>query len=157
VDPRSAAQDLLFREAYLLDTGAYRQWLDLFAEGGRYWVPANHDDIDPDREVSIIYDGPAERLLRVKRLESDRNLTQDPPVRMRHFVTNVWIDEPAEPASLLVHSNQLIFQTRRGQDTQLPAHCRHRLVHVDDRWLIASKKLCLLHSDQPLAPAIGLL
>ena len=49
-------ENFLYREARLLDEGKLQDWLKLFTEEARYWIPCNRDDIDPMREVSIIYD-----------------------------------------------------------------------------------------------------
>ncbi|MDH3643622.1 MAG: aromatic-ring-hydroxylating dioxygenase, partial [Gammaproteobacteria bacterium] len=41
----------LYREARLMDENRYEEWLELFAEECEYWIPSNHEDGDPSREV----------------------------------------------------------------------------------------------------------
>ena len=63
---RTEIEQFLYREARLLDTQRFEEWLDLFAEDACYWVPAGHDDIDPTVHVSIIHDDKAAMARRVK-------------------------------------------------------------------------------------------
>ena len=54
----AAAQDLLYREALLIDTQRFGEWLDLFTPDVEFWMPAWRDETtptqDPDRELSLI-------------------------------------------------------------------------------------------------------
>ena len=67
VESRSTASrvsDVLLREVEafvyleggLQDRHEYDAWEALWTDDGVYWIPANGDDIDPEREMSIIYD-----------------------------------------------------------------------------------------------------
>ena len=53
------ATELLYREAYFLDSQAWDEWLALFLEDCEYWAPAwksEHEPTsDPKAEVSLIY------------------------------------------------------------------------------------------------------
>jgi benzoate/toluate 1,2-dioxygenase beta subunit len=56
---RTAAEDLLYREALLIDTQRFAEWLELFTPEVEFWMPAWRDENsvteDPDRELSLIY------------------------------------------------------------------------------------------------------
>jgi hypothetical protein len=56
---RAEAEELLYREAALLDEGDWDSWLDLYTEDAVFWMPAWRDEenptADPDRELSLIY------------------------------------------------------------------------------------------------------
>ncbi len=41
------AEQLLFREAWLLDQHRLDEWLDLFTEDATYWVPLERGQLDP--------------------------------------------------------------------------------------------------------------
>jgi benzoate/toluate 1,2-dioxygenase subunit beta len=43
---RAEIEQFLYKEARLLDTQKFEEWLDLFTEDACYWVPAGRDDID---------------------------------------------------------------------------------------------------------------
>lgn len=149
---RADAEEFLFREAYLIDEGRYEEWLELFHDDGVYWVPANHADSDPRQSASIIYDGAEERRIRVKRLMSEFNWSQEPRSAVRHLVSNVWIGDAVEPDVVTLHSNQLICQTRLEENHLFPAACVHQLEEVAGVWRIRLKKVSLLYLNQYLPP-----
>jgi benzoate/toluate 1,2-dioxygenase beta subunit len=148
---RVAAEELLVREAYLIDSRCFREWLDLFTEDGLYWVPGDDPDLDPKRQVSIIYDDAARRKARVERLEHRSNWRDDPPGRLLHLVSNVLVDE-ADANSVVIQSSQLICHGRRGESRMLAASCTHHFRLVEDRWLISLKKVCLVSADEYFTP-----
>lgn len=47
-------EELLYREAELLDERRYEDWLDLFTEDARYWMPMrrNVPAEEPEREFT---------------------------------------------------------------------------------------------------------
>jgi 3-phenylpropionate/cinnamic acid dioxygenase small subunit len=61
---RQEAEDFLYREARLLDSGQLEEWVGLFAADDIYWRPID-EQADPEREPSIIYDDATQRAKRV--------------------------------------------------------------------------------------------
>src|SRR6476469_7417105 len=49
-------EQFLFHEARLIDERRFAEWERLWDDEGIYWVPANGEGTDPDRDVSLIYD-----------------------------------------------------------------------------------------------------
>ena len=60
-------EQLLFLEAQLIDGRRFAEWEALWVADGIYWVPANGDDTDPRRQVSLIYDNRSRMHNRVER------------------------------------------------------------------------------------------
>ncbi len=52
VDQLHEIEQFLYREARYADEHQYEHWEALWADDGIYWVPANGDDIDPEKEMS---------------------------------------------------------------------------------------------------------
>src|SRR5271156_5747162 len=48
--------DFVVREARLLDEQRFEEWLDLFAEDGRYWMPLEWGQSDPRLTCSLMYE-----------------------------------------------------------------------------------------------------
>jgi 3-phenylpropionate/cinnamic acid dioxygenase small subunit len=139
----------LYREALLMDENRYAEWLALWAEDACYWVPCNGDDIDPTREVSIIYDDRERLVQRIDRLMSGSVLAQDPTPRMRRLVSNIEIAEDSG-RELTVHSN-FILAIARGDAQQIWAgRSIHRLRRDGDDFKIAQKKVLLVNADQEM-------
>src|SRR3954463_7846928 len=85
-------EKFLFREARLMDEHRYQEWLTLWTSDAVYWVPCGHEDTDPLRQVSIIYDNRAKLEDRINRLQSGSVLAQDPKPRMRRVVSNIEVE-----------------------------------------------------------------
>ena len=88
----------LYREARLLDDRALDEWLDCYAEGAEYWMPAWTDDdaltTDPKAQVSLIYYANRKGLEdRVYRLKTERSSASTPEARTSHFIGNVEVLE----------------------------------------------------------------
>jgi 3-phenylpropionate/cinnamic acid dioxygenase small subunit len=139
----------LYREARLMDTHRYEEWLALWTPDARYWVPCNSDDIDPSREVSIIYDDHERLEQRVQRLKSGTVLAQDPAPRMRRIVSNIEI-ETVDAEHLRVGSNFLLAVAREREQQLWAGHSIHGLRRVGDELRMHYKKVLLINSDQEM-------
>ena len=53
---RAVVEEFLVHEARLLDERRFREWMELFAEDGTYWVPAAPDQESPFAQASLFYD-----------------------------------------------------------------------------------------------------
>lgn len=86
----------LYREAALLDDRQWAQWLDCYAPGVEYWMPAWTDDddltTDPQSQISLIYYANRQGLEdRVYRLNTERSSASTPEPRTVHMFANVEI------------------------------------------------------------------
>ena len=145
----SPVEALLYREARLMDEGRYEEWLALWTDDGVYWVPCNHDDIDPMREVSIVYDDRQRLGERVERLKSGSVLAQEPKPRMRRVISNIEI-ATREGAELTVHSNFILGVARFGAQQIWMGRNIHRLRGGGEALRIARKTVLLINSDQEM-------
>src|SRR5262249_24925119 len=76
---RAPLEEFLIHEARLLDERRFREWMELFAEDGTYWVPAAPDQASPFDQASLFYDDRELMKTRVERLEHPRIHVQTPP------------------------------------------------------------------------------
>jgi benzoate/toluate 1,2-dioxygenase beta subunit len=140
----------LYTEARLADEHRYQEWLDLWEPADTlYWVPCNDDDIDPRRQVSILYDDHDRLVQRIERLLSGSVLAQQPLPRMRRLISNIEIGR-AEGTELTVASNFILASARAGRQELWAGRTIHRLRLYDDAPKIVSKKVLLINSDQEL-------
>ncbi len=94
---RAPFEQFLLREARLLDERRFREWMDLFADDGTYWVPAVPDQQSPFDQASLFYDDRELMQTRIERLEHPRIHVQTPPSRTAHLVGNCVVDKADEP------------------------------------------------------------
>ena len=132
-----------------MDEGRYEEWLALWTDDGVYWVPCNHDDIDPMREVSIIYDDRQRLGERVDRLKSGSVLAQEPKPRMRRVISNIEV-VARTGAEVTVHSNFILGVARFGTQQIWMGRSIHRLRGEGAALKIAHKTVLLINSDQEM-------
>lgn len=152
VDLLREVEQFLYREARLADELRYDDWEGLWTEDGVYWVPANADDIDPTKQVSILFDNRSRIATRVKQLQTGKRHAQSPPSRLRRLVANVELLEPQErfPDDVVVGSNFLIYESRDRGITLWAGRAEHRLRREDGELRMAYKKVLLVDNDRPL-------
>lgn len=144
---RGRIESFLYREARLMDEHAYDEWFSLWDDDDvLYWVPSNRDDIDPSREVSIIYDDRARLEERIARLNTGTAWAQDPPSRLRRLIANIEIED-GEGEEILVHSNFSLTEFRRDEQNIYTGRTTHRLRERDTDFKILYKKVALVEND----------
>ena len=148
-------EQFLYREVRLLSELRFEEWLDLFTDDVRYWMPAREtvgdrpDAVAADGEMAFFDDDKPFLAARIERLRSSLAHAEQPPSRMRYFVSNVEIDE-ADGEELDVRCNLLAYQSRLERTEVLYVGRREdRLRAHGDTWRIALRKVIL---DQTLIP-----
>lgn len=147
---RSTVEEFLYREARLADESRYDEWAALWTEDGIYWVPANEDDYDPTRHLSIIYDDRSRLQDRIDRLKTGKAWAQNPRSRMRRLISNVEIGPADDSGDIEVRSNFVLGEQRRGLQTVYFAQQIHKLRPGPDGFRIALKKVMLINNDEPI-------
>jgi 3-phenylpropionate/cinnamic acid dioxygenase small subunit len=142
-------EQFIYREARLQDEHRYSEWEALWSDDAVYWVPANGDDIDPEQEMSIIYDNRSRIGVRVRQLLSGRRHTQEPRSRLRHFITNIEI-ESRKGAEIGVGCNVMVFESNLRGETVWAARTHYGLREEGGRFKMARKKVDLVNNDKPL-------
>ena len=150
-------EQFLYREARLLDERHFHDWLDLFTEDVRYWVPIREtvadlpDGIAADDAIAVAHiDDDREHLkMRVDRLDTRLAHAETPPSRTRRLIANIEI-VALEGEELTVLSNFILYQARKEKSEFLMIGRREdRLRRSGDGWRIARRKVVL---EQTLLP-----
>jgi 3-phenylpropionate/cinnamic acid dioxygenase small subunit len=145
---RGPFEDFLTDEARLLDARRFRDWMDLFAEDGTYWVPAVPDQKSPFEQASLFYDDRDLMKTRIERLEHPRIHVQTPPSRTAHLIGNVVIEEADKAKGEFVIGSTLIMVEYRDDAQRLFAgRQRHRLRRHGDSFRIVQKRVDLINCD----------
>lgn len=152
---RQAVEDLLYDEAARLDDRRLDEWLELFTDDARYWLPMGVED--PAREPSLIYDDRARMEERVFRLMDTSAYAQMPPSRTQHDISNVRIlttdqDLVRVACHLVVHEVRIGDPSQIGLGTprSVAGRCEYMLRREPDGvWRIAEKTVRLLTRELP--------
>ncbi len=108
----------LYREARYQDEHDYDAWEALWTDDALYWIPANGDDLDPETQMSIVYDNRSRIALRIRQLHTGKRHTQSPRSRLRRIVSNIDILGRTGPDDndLSVTANALVYESNlRGE------------------------------------------
>ena len=142
-------EQFLYREARLLDTRRFGEWLDLYCTDAVFWVPAVGMDgahtTDPELSLNFIYIvGRAGLEARVFRVESGGSLASNPLPHTRHLVSNVMVDrDEADEVAAFANTQVVAFCEPRGQQI-LTGSYEYLLRRQDGALRIAQKKVLLL-------------
>jgi len=157
-------EQFLYREARLLDERRFHEWLELFTDDVRYWMPGRSNRyparskaiviLDPDRyneeELSredelAIMDETKETLgRRIARLDTGMAWAEDPPSRTRHMLSNIEVEPDDAATEIKVYANFMVYRSRSETEQDFYVGARQDVLrHVDGAWKIARRKIIL--------------
>ena len=151
-------EDFLYGEAELLDARRFDEWLALFTEDVRYWMPMRrnvpHDE--PEREftregtdVNWFDEGKDTLGRRVAQIQTGIHWAEEPPSRICHMVSNVQIvratpNGSAMPSEVEVRSRFLVYRNRVETETDILVGKREDVLRrVNGAWKIARRMVVL--------------
>jgi 3-phenylpropionate/cinnamic acid dioxygenase small subunit len=153
-------EQFVYREARYADESDYDAWEALWTDDALYWVPAGGDDVDPVREMSIIYDNRARITTRLKQLRTGKRYAQAPPSNLRRVISNIeFIGGRVNPGGgldLEVAANFVVLESRARGNHLWGGRTTYRLRRVDGDLRLAYKKVVLVDNDRPV-PTLGFL
>ena len=146
-----AAHQFLVDEAYLLDAQHYDAWLDTLTDDVRYVMPvrvttARGAGFDTSPGMAHFDEDKYSLGQRVARFATEHAWTEDPPSRLRHFITNVRTfecDDPGDRVHLVVESAELLFRSRGDVNESALVSCGREdvLRWCGDRWKLARRRI----------------
>ena len=149
---KQEVEDFLFREAELLDERRYEEWLELFTEDARYFMPMRRnvpaDELDREftregLDVNWFDEGKDTLTRRVKQIRTGVHWAEQPPSRICHMVSNVQILK-SSPTEAAVKSRFLLYRNRVETETDFLVGKREDLLRrVNGDWRIARRKIIL--------------
>lgn len=114
-------ESFLYAEARLLEQNRLTEWLGLFADQFRYWMPVREyvegaDGQSAGADTFALFDDDRQSLaLRVARLETGIAHAEVPKSVTQRLVTNVVIAPDARTTEIRASSNFMVYQERRGR------------------------------------------
>lgn len=143
--------DFLNREAELLDAWELNGWHDQLTEDVSYRMPLRLTKEKGASEFSDVSTHFSENYgsleLRIRRFESDYAWSENPPSRIRHFVTNVRVGD-VEGDEVAVKSNVLLYRSQLDSVNydQISGERHDRLRLVDGELKLAEREVYLDHT-----------
>ncbi|HDR8923072.1 TPA: aromatic-ring-hydroxylating dioxygenase subunit beta [Burkholderia vietnamiensis] len=141
----------VYREARLLDERRYDEWLSMYADDARYWMPLSPDQPDTELHGALMDEDLLLLRIRIERLGGRRTFSQQPASRGHHLLQRPQVDR-AEPdhGAYLLRTPFHYVETRRDEQTLFAGWYTHALAVRDDALRIRVKRVDLVNADAPL-------
>jgi 3-phenylpropionate/cinnamic acid dioxygenase small subunit len=138
----------VYREARLLDEQRFDEWLELFTEDGRYWMPLEHGQTDRRLTASLMDEDLMLLRIRVERLKGIRTYSQKPKSRCHHVLQQPQVDlfDPVA-ARFTAWTAMHYVETRQDRQDLYAAWATHELGIVDGKLRIRMKRVDLVNCD----------
>lgn len=149
--------EFLYREAELLDTRRYADWLGLLADDIRYWMPMRrnvkfgeeaHEFTRETIDIAWFDEGKETLTRRVRQIETGIHWAEEPQSRISHLVSNVQLVEAtpslADAKEVAVRCRFLIYRNRVETETDILVGKREDVLRrAGEGWQIARRKIVL--------------
>ena len=140
--------DFVYREARLIDSQRFDEWLDLYAEDAIYWMPLEWGQTDAKLVGSLMYEDKLLLGIRAERLNGRRTFSQKPRSRCHHVLQQPQIDARDEAANRYTTWTAMHYVETRQDESQLyAAWATHTLAVEDGRLKIKLKRVDLVNCD----------
>jgi 3-phenylpropionate/cinnamic acid dioxygenase small subunit len=146
-------EEFLFWEAELLDERRLREWLELFTDDTRYWMPIRRNSLERSSDLGEELSKPGEGYyfndtkeslkIRVERVYSKQAWAEIPPSRTRRLISNIRVKKD-DGIAIETDSNFLVYRTRMENDQDFFVGTRKDILRrVSDDLKIARRTIIL--------------
>ena len=140
--------DFIYAEARMLDEQRFDDWLNLFTEDARYWMPLAPGQQDPLLHASLLYEDKLLLRVRVERLAGARTYSQQPRSRSHHLLQQPSIERVDRDAGTCTLRTAFHYlETRLDTQTLFAGWATHELVTAGDALRIKLKRVDLVNCD----------
>jgi 3-phenylpropionate/cinnamic acid dioxygenase small subunit len=156
---REEVEDLLYRQAALLDARRWQEFIDLFTDDGIYWMPVLPNQNDWLSEPSIFAEDKLMMEIRMGRLNHPNAWSQAALWGTNHLVSNLVIESVAAPQAdagsaggdglqtITVYSRFQMMEMRRDEVRHFGGTYRHQLVRTADGLRIRLQRVDMMNSQ----------
>lgn len=147
-------EQFLVDEADLLDTHRQREWLDLLHDDFIYRMPVPVAREEPtqdqyDAVLEFANESKSFLSMRFERVDSDFAWAERPAAFVRHFVTNVRIEELEPDRVWRVRTNVMVMRSRLPEPPVLATAERVDRIERHDGRLLLCERVVHLDTEHP--------
>ncbi|MPV64842.1 aromatic-ring-hydroxylating dioxygenase subunit beta [Burkholderia sp. BE17] len=149
--PHDELAAFVYREARLLDERRYDDWLALYADDARYWMPLSPDQPDTGLHGALMDEDRLLLRIRIERLAGRRTFSQQPASRGHHLLQQPQVERADRERGVYVLRTPFHYvEARRDEQTLFAGWYTHELAVHDDALRIRVKRVDLVNADAPL-------
>jgi benzoate/toluate 1,2-dioxygenase subunit beta len=142
-----SVEQFLYRQAELLDAKRWQDWIELFAEDGVYWMPADPAHTTWEGMPAIFAEDRNLMTVRMKRVLHPDAWSQRPLWGTNHLVSNVVIQQAEEPDDLVVRSRFHMMELRRDDLRHFAGSYTHHLKSTADGYRIKLQRVDMTNAQ----------
>ena len=140
--------DFVLHEVRLLDDQRFDDWLALFTDDGRYWMPLERGQTERRLHCSLMDEDTLLLKVRIERLHGARTFSQQPGSRCHHLLQQPAVESRDEAAGVYVTRTAFHYVETRVDEQQLYAGwATHTLKATPDGLRILLKRVDLVNCD----------
>jgi 3-phenylpropionate/cinnamic acid dioxygenase small subunit len=159
----------------LLDNRRFSEWLELFSDDLRYWMPTRsnrypvnskaisildasryeEEEVSGENELAFMEETKKTLEMRVARLDTGMAWAEDPPSRTRHIITNIEVEQDGSSDGLRVYSNFVMYRNRGERDEDFYVGSREDILRREAGQLLISYRKIVLDQNVLLAKNIS--
>lgn len=160
---RDAVTEFLYEESAALDEERYEDWLAGLTDDFEYFVPQPLVREDPklprySDSTRLAWESRGSLDTRFERLSSEYAWADRPSPFIRHFVSNVRVQEGASPEEWRVQSNLLVVRSRLPEPTTYVSAGRQDVIRGSPReGFMLARRVVFLDVEIPTAAQLAIL
>jgi 3-phenylpropionate/cinnamic acid dioxygenase small subunit len=149
-DTLRQVEQLLYRQAEALDAKRWQDFIDLFADDGIYWMPADPGQTTGDGVPSIFWEDRNLMTVRAKRLGHPRAWSQKTAWGTNHVIGNVMIEQAdAGTGDLVVRSRFHMMEFRNDTTRHFAGSYLHHLGKTPQGHRIRLQRVDMVNAQGP--------
>ena len=147
-DTLREVEQFLYRQAECLDGKRWRDFIDLFAADGTYWMPASPEQTTGDGVPSIFWEDRSLMSVRLRRLSHPRAWSQKTAWGTNHVVGNVTIEQESRDA-VVARSRFHMMEFRNDSTRHFAGSYIHHLQRTTGGFRIKLQRVDMVNAQGP--------
>ena len=140
-------EQFLYRQADLLDSKRWKEWIDLFAADGVYWMPPDASYQTWDGTPAIFAEDRNLMNVRMKRVLHPDAWSQRPLWETNHVVSNVVIQDSKKKGMVVARSRFHMMELRRDDVRHFAGSYLHQLVKIRGEYRIKLQRVDMTNAQ----------
>lgn len=140
-------EQLLYRQAELLDSKQWQAWIDLFTDDGVYWMPPDPSCKTWDGTPAIFAEDKNLMNVRMGRVLHPDAWSQRPLWGTNHVVSNVVIEDQKGNGELVARSRFHMMELRRDDVRHFAGAYTHHLKKIGDVYRIKLQRVDMTNAQ----------
>jgi 3-phenylpropionate/cinnamic acid dioxygenase small subunit len=146
-DTQHAVEQFLFRQAELLDTKRWQDYIDLFAADGIYWMPPEPSHTTWEGMPAIFAEDKNLMTVRVNRVLHPDAWSQRPLWGTNHVVGNVMIESEKPNGDVVARSRFHMMELRRDDVRHFAGSYVHHLSRTENGYRIKLQRVDMTNAQ----------